>query len=266
MNDRRHFAVLLHAADLDIVTRKELIAAADARIVEVEKPEDWLIELSANGESSELNQLARREFKHVSFEVLRLAYKAWAENRITEARLRLCCKKLLQEGTTGHEDLPWHQDLLGVDDTFDLAESGVLDPREVRRNVRVTMERVFRQLPCDWAEGNDLLELFSFASPIYRDGFVTVFLDFVVPKRDEFRDWWCRRGPAVIERQDGQKTKAVVEFQVGLLQLKGIRDRKNFKPGDGQCLIAMLPDVTTAEAPIGSKLLVTPELWDLILG
>lgn len=259
MNDRLHFATLLHACHLGLMERKQLIAAADARIVEVEKPEDWLIELSTQGDSSELNQLVQREYGHVSFHALRLAYKAWAERKITDARFHLCCKELLCEGTA------WYEDLLWVDDEFDLAESGIKNQREARKNIRVTMERILQELPRDWADSRELVELLTFTSAIYRDGLVMLFPEFPVPQRDEFKDWWRRRGPAVVVRPDGHKTRAVVEFQVGLLQIKGIRDLKNFRPEDGTCLIAMLPDVTSVEAPIGSQLLVLPELWHVIL-
>jgi hypothetical protein len=266
MKDRLHFATLLLAADLGIMSRKELIAAADARIIETEQPEDWLIELSSQGECSELNQLGQREFKQVSFEVLRLAYRAWAENRKTADGFHQCCRELLHEGAALREDLVWYRDALSADDAFELAASGVLDTRAARRNVRVTMERLCQGLPCDWAESVELIELVTFTSPIYRNDAIMLSLDFPVPKREAFRDWWRGRGPAVIVRPDGHKTKAVVEFQVWLLQFKGIRDPKNFRPEDGTTLSAMLPDVTSAEAPVGSQLLVTPELWNLILG
>jgi hypothetical protein len=265
MNDRLQFATLLFACHIGIMGRQELIAAADARIVEVENPEDWLIELSTQGDCSALNRLAQREFKHVSFEVLRMAYQAWSENKMNTARFHQCCTELLLEGATLCQDLSWYHDLSGVDDEFDLAENGGLGSREARRNIRVTLEQIFQRLPRHWAESSELVELVTLTSPIYRNDFTMLFLDYPVPKRDEFREWWQRRGPAVIERPDGRRTKAVVEFQVWLLQLKGIHEPTNFKPGDGLGLGAMLPDVTSAEAPIGSKLLVTPELWNLIL-
>ena len=57
MDERVHFASLLFASHMGILGKSEVIEAADQRIVELEKPEYWLIELSTKGDSGELEGL-----------------------------------------------------------------------------------------------------------------------------------------------------------------------------------------------------------------
>src|SRR5437764_12081559 len=54
MDDRRHFATLILANQLGVLSIERVITSADQRILEIEKPEHWLIEVSMNGYSESL--------------------------------------------------------------------------------------------------------------------------------------------------------------------------------------------------------------------
>jgi hypothetical protein len=282
MNDRLYFAGLLHACHLGLFSRQRLITLADERIVKVEKPEDWLIELSMQGDSSELNQLAQRERAHVNFQALRLAYLAWEEQKFTDAGFHYYCKALLHEGTA------WYLDLLWVDNEFDLVETGIKNQREARRNIRVAMQEILQQLPHDWADSDKLVELLTFTDPVYHDNFILLFLHFPLPIADDGKGWAMRREPVVIVRPDGKRIRAVAEFTIGLVSvrksksdlenLRLILDRcahdnrepskselESLRHDEGRIFTATLRDVTSAEVPTGSQLLVPQELWNAIL-
>ena len=73
MDERVHFASLLFASHMGILGKSEVIGAADQRIVELEKPEYCLIELSTEGDSGELERLIVSADERVYLEVHRVA-------------------------------------------------------------------------------------------------------------------------------------------------------------------------------------------------
>ena len=80
LNDDRHqFAALVLASQLGGVSKQEVIARADQRIMEVDQPEYLLIELSSDGYSSELGPLIDGADDTVYGEVLRMVLGAWIE-------------------------------------------------------------------------------------------------------------------------------------------------------------------------------------------
>ena len=47
MDDRCHFATLILANQLGVLSKERVIASADQRIIELEKPENWLMPCTA---------------------------------------------------------------------------------------------------------------------------------------------------------------------------------------------------------------------------
>jgi len=142
MDERVHFASLLFASQMGILDKQEIIAAADQRIVEVEKPEDWLIELSTKGDAAELEELIVTADERVYAESLGLAYRAWVEGRISDAKFSACCSTLWKQA--GHHSR-WYADLVWIDDEFDLVEQGVFRREESAKKIKAALEKILQR-------------------------------------------------------------------------------------------------------------------------
>jgi hypothetical protein len=139
MNDRIRFASLLFVKQMGILSKEQLIAAADARIIELERPVNWLIELSTDGDSKELEDLIVSANDEVYLEALRLAYSAWVEERITVERFLECCRPLWNLAGFGSR---WYQELSWIEDEFDLANQGVFRREDATQKIKTRVEKL----------------------------------------------------------------------------------------------------------------------------
>jgi hypothetical protein len=142
MDEQVHFASLLFASQIGILDRVEVIQAADQRIIELEKPEFWLIELSAEGGSGELEGLIVSADERVYLETLRLAYHAWVEGKISDARFLVCCNTLWKQAGCHSR---WYADLVWIDDEFDLVDQGILRREDSKAKIRSAIERILQR-------------------------------------------------------------------------------------------------------------------------
>ena len=137
MNDRAHFASLLLASHMGVFGKSQMIEAADKRICEVDNPDPWLVQLSSQGDSQELEQLIVRGDEGVYLQALRLAYRAWDDGSISDERFAACCRMLLQQpGDKSH----WHDELLWVDNEFGLVEQGVFRRADSIKKIRAALK------------------------------------------------------------------------------------------------------------------------------
>ena len=142
MDERVYFASLLFASQMGILGKPEVIRAADQRIVELEKPEYWLIELSTEGDSGELEGLIVSADERVYLEVLRLAYRAWVEERISDAKVAACCSTLWKQA--GYQSR-WYADLISVEVEFDLVDQDVFRKEDSAKRIRTAIEKILQR-------------------------------------------------------------------------------------------------------------------------
>ncbi len=142
MDERVHFASLLFASNMGILSRREVVQAADQRIVEAEKPDSWLIEVSVEGDSSELEDMIVMADERVYTEALRLAYRAWAEGRISDTKFSACCSTLWKQAGTHTK---WYTDLVWIDDEFDLVDQGVSRRKQSVARIKVAIEKILQR-------------------------------------------------------------------------------------------------------------------------
>src|SRR5258708_39462819 len=117
MNDRSHFATLILASYLCVLSKEQVIASADQRIIELDKPEHWLIEVSMDGYSEELGPLIDCADDTVYKEALRIAFGAWIDGSISDHRFEASCETLWKKAGNHSR---WYNDLVWIGDEFEL--------------------------------------------------------------------------------------------------------------------------------------------------
>jgi hypothetical protein len=142
MDDRRHFAAQVLANQLGVLGKQEVIAAADLRLIETDKPEPWLIDLSVDGNSAELSQLITCADDAVFRDVLRLCFREWSEGRISDKRFVACCSTLWK---TAGERSVWYQRLIPIEDDFDLIEQGVFERAATVERVKAAVAKILKE-------------------------------------------------------------------------------------------------------------------------
>jgi len=142
MDDRCHFATLILANQLGLLRKERVIAIADARILEIDKPEYWLIEVSTNGYSGELAQLIKCADDTVYREALRIAFDAWVHGSISDERFMACCQTLWK--IAGYDSI-WYKDLTWIGDEFDLVEQGVFRREDSVIKIRQHVEKILER-------------------------------------------------------------------------------------------------------------------------
>src|SRR5262249_43126337 len=88
-------------------------------------PDNWLIDVSLDGSSNELAGILRVN-DEIAMGLLRRAYLAWTEQRISNEKLVDVCRALWEK--FGYES-QWFTDLIGIDAELDLVKQGRF-PRE----------------------------------------------------------------------------------------------------------------------------------------
>jgi hypothetical protein len=139
MDDRRHFATLILANQLGVLSKERVIAVADERIIELEKPEHWLIEVSIDGYSEDLGPLIRFADDTVYREALRIVFDAWVDGSITDQRFESSCEGLWK--TAGYQS-KWYRDLVWIGDEFDLVAQGIFKREDSIKRVRERIEKI----------------------------------------------------------------------------------------------------------------------------
>jgi hypothetical protein len=142
MDERVHFASLVMASQLGLIRAEAVVAEADQRIIESENPDYWLIEVSMQEHAGELEALIASADERVYVEVLRLAYQAWADEKITDQKLSDCCKMLWQRA--GYRSA-WYSDLVWIDDEFDLVSQGVFRREDSLKKIMHAVEEILRK-------------------------------------------------------------------------------------------------------------------------
>ena len=142
MDDRRHFATLILANQLGVLSKERVIAIADQRIIELQKPEHWLIEVSTIGYSEELGPLIHRADDEVYREALRIAFDAWVDGSISDHRFEASCETLWKQA--GYQSR-WYRDLVWIGDEFDLVAQGIFKREDSVKKVREHVEKVLER-------------------------------------------------------------------------------------------------------------------------
>jgi len=142
MDDRCHFATLILANQLGVLSKERVIAAADQRIIELEKPEHWLIEVSTDGYSEELGPLIDCADDTVYREALRIVFDAWVDGSIPDQRFEASCETLWKKA--GYHSR-WYSDLVWIGDEFDLVAQGVFKREDSVKKVRERVEKVLER-------------------------------------------------------------------------------------------------------------------------
>jgi hypothetical protein len=132
MDDRKRFAALIFASQLGLASKEEVTEAADQRILELDCPEYWLVEVSLYGSSEEIEEVITSGNDEVFSDVLRRAYHAWTEQRASNTQLVECCKLLWRNAGYASK---WYTDLVLIEDAFDLVDMGYYTAREARKLV-----------------------------------------------------------------------------------------------------------------------------------
>jgi hypothetical protein len=127
---------------MGVVSKEDLVAQADQRVIELEKPGPWLIELSSEGDSSELEHLIEAADDQVYLETLRLAYHAWREGKISESTFVSCCRTLWKQAGCHSR---WYSDLISVDADFDLMQQGVTREQDASARIRYRVEEILQR-------------------------------------------------------------------------------------------------------------------------
>jgi hypothetical protein len=142
MDDRSHFAALILASQLGVLSKAQVMSSADRRILDVEKPAHWLIDVSTDGYSVELGSLMVGADDSIYREVLQLAFDAWVDCSISEQRFLGCCETLCK---TAGDRSRWYDHLTWIEAEFDLVAQGVLEReasvRKVREHLEILLER-----------------------------------------------------------------------------------------------------------------------------
>ena len=142
--DRVHFASLLLASHMGVLGKSPIIEAADKRICEVDNPDPWLLQLSSQGDSQELEELIVRGDECVYLQALRLAYRAWDDGSISDERFAAYCRTLLQQPG---DKSRWYDELLWVDNEFSLVAQGVFRREESIKKVKAALEDLLEREP-----------------------------------------------------------------------------------------------------------------------
>ena len=121
-----------------------MMEAADKRICEVDNHDPWLLQLSSQGDSQELEELIAGGDAGVYLQAFRLAYRAWDDGSISDARFAACCRTLWQQAGDRSR---WYNDLLWVDDEFGLVEQGVLRREESIKRIKARLEDLLEREP-----------------------------------------------------------------------------------------------------------------------
>jgi hypothetical protein len=137
MDDRKRFAALVFANQLGLIGKGEVIAAADQRILELDCPEYWLVEVSLYGGSEEFDKVIKSGNDEVFSDVLRKAYHAWTEKTVSNKQIVDCCKSIWR--TAGYAS-KWYTDLVRIEDAFDLADMGYYTAENAKRLVKEAIE------------------------------------------------------------------------------------------------------------------------------
>ncbi len=139
MDDRKQFATLIWANQLGLIGREQVTAAADQRITELECPDNWLIEVSLNATSEELDYAITSRDDDVFLDILRRAYIAWSERKITNKQFVDACRALrLKAGYPSR----WYNDFIGIEAELDLVDQGVFRADDFDRYVTETIEPI----------------------------------------------------------------------------------------------------------------------------
>lgn len=142
MDDRQQFAALVLANQLGVVSKQELVAKADRRILEVDKPEYWLIELSSDGYSGELGALIDSADDEVFGAALRMVFQAWIGGSISDDRFVASCSMLWKKAGYWSR---WYTDLCWIVDEFDLVAEGVFRREDSVKKVRASVEKLLER-------------------------------------------------------------------------------------------------------------------------
>ena len=142
MDDRHQFAALVLASQFGVVSKSEVIAKADQRIMDVDKPEYWLIELASDGYSSELGSLINSADDSVFGEALRMVFQAWIGGNISDERFVASCSTLWKKA--GYQSR-WYTDLCWIVDEFDLVADGVFRREDSVKKVRASVEKLLER-------------------------------------------------------------------------------------------------------------------------
>jgi len=125
-SDRTHFASLVFAHRMGIVTKEQLRASADRRIMDLEKPEYWLIEVSMEGYCKDLERLIEEVDDAVFTETLRFAYQAWIGHRISDEQFASCCRTLATQSI-----YQWQSELMSfIDYEFEFYDDELFRTKE----------------------------------------------------------------------------------------------------------------------------------------
>jgi hypothetical protein len=141
MDDRRHFATLILATQLGLLSKQQVIASADKRVIELEKPEYWLIEVSTTGYSEELGSFINCADETVYREVLRIAFDAWVDGSLSDRGFEATCETLWKKA--GYQSR-WYSDLVWIGDEFDLVAQGVFKREDSVKKVKECVEKVLK--------------------------------------------------------------------------------------------------------------------------
>lgn len=139
MDDRVHFASLIFAKDLGIITQSQVLDAARKRLGETKQPQPWLVELASHGHAAELVQLISSADERVYLEALRLAYRTWIQGKISDARFSAFCGALRK---TAGKQSKWFNNLVWVDDEFGSLERQVAKRGESIKRIRLALQNI----------------------------------------------------------------------------------------------------------------------------
>jgi hypothetical protein len=121
--------------------KRQVISEADQRIAEIERPEHWLIEVAIDGNSTELGRLIDDADDAVYEEVLRLAFRAWYDGKISDERFVACCETLWKKAGYGSR---WYTGLVWIYDEFDLVAQGVFRREDSVKKVRDAVAKILQ--------------------------------------------------------------------------------------------------------------------------
>ncbi len=134
-----HFASLIFARDLGIVTQPQILDAARKRMGETKQPQSWLVELASQGQTPELAQLISSADERVYLETLRLAYRTWIQGKISDARFSSFCGTLRK---TAGQQSKWSRDLAWIDAEFGSLERQVAKRGESIKRIRLALQSI----------------------------------------------------------------------------------------------------------------------------
>jgi hypothetical protein len=139
MDDRSLFGTLILAHRLGIVSKEQVIAIADQRILEIDQPEYWMIEVSIDGDSEALRQIDYGD-ESVYKEVLRMAFQAWIDGSISDQTFRASCETLWSQIWREFELSSGWDKLLWITVEFDLVEQGINGRKDSIKRIKEVVE------------------------------------------------------------------------------------------------------------------------------